>query len=247
MSRKPPYIRYLLIYLATLLVSAAAVNGLMYLSIPTYPSLSSSSWLGFWGSYLGGAIGCVPALLALLHSMAESKSHREEIQTERRLSVLPVFSCKDNSISFTVGPPEILSTLSVLAFLDPQTGFHDSFSSHDPRKYQEKVNGSDESYLYVFFEWHNIGAGPALNVSLSCSRFPSHTVPLHSMGAGEAKTVVLGIQPPLDSGKDALLLYEILVSFSDVFGNTYTQRQPLIVKKDAYTISEISVPARNDP
>ena len=32
MSRKPPYIRYLLIYLAALLVSAAAVNGLMYLS-----------------------------------------------------------------------------------------------------------------------------------------------------------------------------------------------------------------------
>ena len=36
-------------YVAAILFFAAAVNGAMYLPIPTLSTLTSGDWLGFWG------------------------------------------------------------------------------------------------------------------------------------------------------------------------------------------------------
>ena len=58
-NRKIPH--WIILYVVVILLVACAVNGLMYLAVPTSPGLTAPSWLDFWGGYLGGAIGCVPA------------------------------------------------------------------------------------------------------------------------------------------------------------------------------------------
>lgn len=59
-------------YVVVMLAIPGIVNFLMNLAIPTLPELTAPTWLGFWGSYLGGAIGCLPALAAYDPSLFES-------------------------------------------------------------------------------------------------------------------------------------------------------------------------------
>lgn len=87
-------------YVAAILFFAAAVNGAMYLPIPTLSTLTSGDWLGFWGGYLGGVIGCIPAIAALLHSQAEAKRLHEETAEAQRCSVMPMFT-----VDLTLVPP----------------------------------------------------------------------------------------------------------------------------------------------
>ena len=203
-------------------------------------SLSASDWLGFWGGYLGGALGCLPALAALFDNRREADRQHVESEKSRRLSALPVFSCDGNSLSFVSGQPETVTTLSGLIFLSQDAGFHGQFSSWNPEEYAEKVLEADENYLCLFFELRNIGAGPALNVSLACA--PSSPIPMKSIGIGEKSTVILAVYIPPDADQSYLYTYKIQISFTDIFGNQYLQCQPFNVRKAEYAFSEISTP-----
>ena len=81
-------------YVVVMLAIPGIVNFLMNLAIPTLPDLNAPSWLGFWGSYLGGAIGCLPALAALYDNRREARRQHEESERSRRLAVMPVFDCR---------------------------------------------------------------------------------------------------------------------------------------------------------
>lgn len=70
-NRKIPH--WIILYVVAILLVACAVNGLMYLAVPTLPDLNAPTWLTFWGSYLGGAIGCLPALAALYDNRREAR------------------------------------------------------------------------------------------------------------------------------------------------------------------------------
>lgn len=238
---------WILGYVAVILAIAVVINFAMGLAIPTNASLNGPTWLGFWGSYLGGAIGCIPAIAAFVHSVGESKHQHEELKTDRRLATMPVFSCRSNFLDFELGDKKVLSSLYALVFLNQSTGFHDMFSFSDPKYYIEKVKNVTPPHLYIFFELHNIGSGPALNVSMSCPNIViSHSVPLNSVGAGETRTILMGVHIPQEANDNYLFQYEIMVSFMDIFGNTYTQSQPLKVRKGTYSIVPISIPVLNN-
>lgn len=242
-NRKIPH--WIFLYVVAILLVAGAVNGLMYLSVPTLPVLDAKTWLGFWGSYLGGAIGCVPALLALYDNRREARRQHEESEKSRRLAAMPVIACEDNSSSFSLSEVDSLSTLTAMVFLNATEGLHGGFNHPDPNKYREKLKELDDSYPgVIFFDIHNIGAGPALNVSLACSNVPQNKpLLLKSIGANETRSLLLCVQIPPKSGNKYQVQFNIEISFIDIFGNHYVQVQPLVCSKNRHALSDISIPS----
>lgn len=242
-NRKIPH--WIFLYVVAILLVAGAVNGLMYLAVPTLPDLNAPTWLTFWGSYLGGAIGCVPALLALYDNRREARKQHEESEKTRRLATMPVISCENNSSSFSLNQVDSLLTLSGMILLDMASGFHNFFSPADPKKYVEYLDLIDDSYSgFVFIDFQNIGLGPALNVSISCSNSQQKNPQLmKSIGSNETRSLLLCVQIPHEADDNYLVRYDIEIKFSDILGNQYVQVQPLMFRKNKCALSHISIPA----
>lgn len=233
---------WILGYAAVILVIAVVINVAMGFSIPTNAGLTAPTWLGFWGSYLGGAIGCIPALLALYDNRREARLQHEESEKSRRLAAMPVISCENLSVSRFQTEP--FSTLSAMVFLNQTVGLHNSFKSPDPRKYKEILAQIGDPYSRnIFLDFHNIGAAPAINISLSCLNIPQQRpLLIDSIGSKEKKTFLFCIQIPPDASEDHLAEYNIKITFSDIFGNYYTQIQPIICSLTSHGLCSISLP-----
>lgn len=211
-SKEPTH--WLWKYVAAILLFAAAVNGAMYLPIPTLSTLTSSDWLGFWGGYLGGAIGCIPAIAALLHSQSESKRLHEETAEAQRCSVLPVFSVFVDRNLAAKSPDE-----------------YDMFIALSPDGKIARIPNACNSDYYDFLEefdadeWvrcnlslKNIGLGPALN-------------PLLTFTLGEMKNRSIAGFHSLSTAQNILILLsaparvslQCKMEYSDIFGNKYSQ------------------------
>ncbi len=230
-------------YVVAMLAIPGIVNWFMYLAIPTRLDLTAPTWLTFWGSYLGGAIGCMPALAALYDNREEARRQHEESEKSRRLSAMPVMVCEDNSTTFSLDRIDSLSIFSGVILLNT-AGFHNAFRTYDPSKYKKKLEQIDDSYSGIFyFDFHNIGAGPALNVSFSCLNVPQHdTIPLMSIGPNERKSLLVCVQIPPEADENYQVQYNIGITFHDIFGNHYVQIQPLICRKDQHGLGNISIP-----
>lgn len=244
MFKKSDFPRWLILYVLAILLVAGVINLFMHLAIPTAPGLNAPTWLTFWGSYLGGAIGCLPALAALYDNRKEARKQHEESENSRRLAAMPVITFEDNSSSFSLDQIDSLSTLSGMTLLGMDTGFHSTFKAHDPNKYCEKLKQLDASYSGIFFfDFQNIGVGPALNISLSCSNISPHrSIPLKSIGANETRSLLFCIQIPPEGDPSHPIQYDIKITFSDIFGNDYFQVQPLICGNHQHTFGSISLP-----
>lgn len=241
-NRKIPH--WIFLYVVAILLVAGAVNGLMYLAVPTLPDLNAPTWLTFWGSYLGGAIGCVPALLALYDNRREARRQHEESEKSRRLAALPVIACEDSSSAFQAARLDEFFRLSALVLLDSDKGLHDSFSADHPTKYAEKLKQLDSSYSWIIYlDFQNIGAGPALNVSLACLNVSQPgAISLASIGSNERKAILVCLQIPPEADEYYQLQYDIGITFNDIFGNHYVQVQPLFCRKTQRALGNISVP-----
>lgn len=241
-NRKIPH--WIILYVVAILLVACAVNGLMYLAVPTSSGLTAPSWLDFWGGYLGGAIGCIPALLALYDNRREARRQHEESEKSRRLSALPVIGCEDSFSRFYVVHPDAFLDLSGMVRLNQTEGLHKAFSSYDPTEYAEKISQLDPSYSgFIYLTFHNIGHGPALNVTVACLNVSQEsTISLNSIGSNEKKSIMLAVQIPPESDEHYQAQYHIGISFSDIFGNHYVQTQPLFCRKTEHGLGNMSVP-----
>ena len=235
---------WILGYVAAILAIAGAINFAMGFSIPTSASLNGPTWLGFWGSYLGGAIGCLPALAALYDNRREARRQHEESEKSRRLSALPVIGCEDSFSRFYVVHPDAFLDLSSMVRLNQAEGLHKAFSSYDPTEYAEKISQLDPSYSgFIYLTFHNIGHGPALNVTVACLNVSQEsTIPLNSIGSNEKKSMMLAVQIPPEADEHYQAQYHIGISFSDIFGNHYVQTQPLFCRKTEHALGNTSVP-----
>ncbi|MBQ2997271.1 MAG: hypothetical protein IJE22_08600 [Oscillibacter sp.] len=208
---------WITMYIAIVLIIAIVVNLSMQIPIPTLSSLSSSDWLAFWGSYLGGALGCFPAMAALQHSHKESARQHEETRTDRRLSVMPVFDCQ-------------ISAISRFIEWDVSSAAHIGMNSDGTLKriseYDEPMYDCNSHISRI--ELSNCGLGPALQVRISHNSssvdinllnnnstryyaFEPHWqfFKKHQSKHPDAQTITLGL------------------TFMDIFGNHYTQTQIL--------------------
>lgn len=235
---------WILGYAAVILVIAVVINVAMGFSIPTNAGLTAPTWLGFWGSYLGGAIGCIPALLALYDNRREARLQHEESEKSRRLAAMPVIACEDHSTSFSLGRVESLLTLTGMVLLDSVAGLHDMFTASNPKEYFENLHKIDVSYSgQFFFEFRNIGSGPALNISFSCSNTQQKSpLLLKSIGSNEITSLLVCVQIPPEADDSYLVQYNVEITFSDIFGNHYMQIQPLTCSKSEHDLLDISIP-----
>lgn len=222
-SKEPTH--WLWKYVAAILLFAAAVNGAMYLPIPTLSTLTSSDWLGFWGGYLGGAIGCIPAIAALLHSQAEAKRLHEETAEAQRCSVLPVFSVFIDRNLSAKSPDEYDMYIAL-------------FPNGKIARIPNACNGDYDDFLEEFDadEWvrcnlslQNIGLGPALNpvITFVMDEMPNHaTVSFHSISA--TQNILVLLSAPTQSS------LQCKIGYSDIFGNKYSQSFSIDCSYSAY-------------
>lgn len=232
-SKEPTH--WLWKYVAAILLFAAAVNGAMYLPIPTLSTLTSGDWLGFWGGYLGGAIGCIPAIAALLHSQAEAKRLHEETAEAQRCSVLPIFSVStdarfsdDNltkdSCCVALNPDGTANVKTSVTYLDTRI-FLNQHLSNDFMRYNCQLQ--------------NVGLGPALNLELYVklkSKPNQSRVIFNTYGTGEAVHFLLCVPKKATSN--------IQVLYSDIFGNRYSQSFSIeyVAADNAYIRHPFSTP-----
>lgn len=236
-NKKPTH--WLWKYVAAILLFAATVNGAMYLPIPTLSTLTSSDWLGFWGGYLGGAIGCIPAIAALLHSQSESKRLHEETAEAQRRSVLPIFS-------IDIQPPSSYSSYSTYitlftngtSFVKPILPNTDIYNELAP--YDEETS----DHIGYGCTLQNIGLGPALNlVLLFKSSQNDRYLPAKFNSYGKEQQEHLLLFLPKESTSTIELV------FSDILGNEYSQHFKIshIKANNTFTVCPVSAPSLVKP
>jgi len=203
---------WLWLYVTGVISFAFLVNIAMYIPIPTLETLDAPDWLSFWGGYLGGVLGCIPAFAALKESQRQAKKQHEENQTDRRLQVMPVFNCRIFTASY--GHVKKLTT-SGYFILDSDFVLREP----DYDEYPEK-----ERYDYVnYVEICNCGLGPALGVKLSCNGIP---VDLFHFKHNDTFQYLLEpswnlLHKCKSTAKPSTLEFNFV--YTDVFGNEYSQ------------------------
>lgn len=229
-------------YVAAILFFAVAVNGAMYLPIPTLSTLTSGDWLGFWGGYLGGVIGCIPAIAALLHSQAEAKRLHEETAKAQRCSVMPMFT-----VDLTLVPPsstnEEVELCSECIALNPDG----TLTRKTPLSSLQSLTfmfNHRQSHLPYLCCLKNIGLGPVSDfyiIPSTCADPQGPKVPFGPCGIGGGICFALCLPRKTTS--------IVLLFFSDILGNKYSQSFKLVytASDDTYRHIPISVPTLIKP
>nr|WP_326189664.1 hypothetical protein [uncultured Oscillibacter sp.] len=238
-------------YVVVMLAIPGIVNFLMNLAIPTLPELTAPTWLGFWGSYLGGAIGCLPALAAYRHSIEESrrqhKEFQEQLQESRRQSGeqyastekdrhaahLPVI---DYGITHIKSPADFsdvsLSSIRIVLVQLPNA----SGVSMEKLDIME-ITGiiRNEQHDVVLLSIRNVGHGPALSVVLHCSSF---SYPIRTLAENESCMILLCLNRTTSHA------YHLEFSFSDMLGWNYRQSHDFLLGIEFPFPSPIQPPER---
>ena len=182
-------------------------------------------WIGFWGSYLGGLLGSIAALIALFETRRQSRLQQLENDENRRLSVMPALelSCRP------LGSSEIVKGFFIFNPDEPDKSF---------------VEQTKEGY-YTFsskqeaiLSFTNIGLGPAFNLNISYNE----NMPVKIGGLKAGQTNEYALKCFFTPGKDASFIF--YVSFSDILGNTYKQSHTMIVSKNELFFSAASTPSK---
>ena len=210
MFKKGKLLLLFLCYILAIVGIAASINALMGVSIPTTPTLNAPTWLTFWGSYLGGAIGCLPALAALYVNREEARKQHAENEKSRRLAVMPVFDCRIRYVSTEYAWKNssnffLIDLHGELREADENAG---DWSQLD---YSPKCN---------FIDLCNCGLGPALQVKL---RFKDHCVDLFNLKNGYTAHYIFSpsIKYFLFSNAEHTMCFT--VECQDIYGNLYAQ------------------------
>lgn len=196
-------------YFCAALMIAVVVNIGMSLPITSFNTLlDEDDWLTFWGSYLGGAIGCLPAIAAYRHSIDESDRQHKESEESRRLAVMPAFDCRIRYVS-TEYAKDDSSQYFVIDFNGTlREGDFDDWLELDC---YPKCN---------YIDLCNCGLGPALQAKL---RFKDHCVDLFNLKNGYTAHYIFvpSIKYFLSSNAKHTVCFT--VECQDIYGNLYAQ------------------------
>lgn len=210
MFKKSDFPRWLILYVLAILLVAGAINLFMYFAIPTSPDLNAPTWLTFWGSYLGGAIGCLPALAALYDNRREARKQHAENEKSRRLAVMPVFDCRIRYVS-----TKYAKNNSSNFFLVDSDGV-----------LREADENGDDWLKFDFcqecnyIDLCNCGLGPALQAKL---RFKDHCVDLFNLKNGYTAHYIFFPSDKYFLFSNAKHTVCFTVECQDIYGNLYTQ------------------------
>lgn len=196
-------------YFCAALIIAVVVNIGMSLPIASFNTLlDEDTWLTFWGSYLGGAIGCLPAIASYRHSIDESSRQHKESEESRRLAVMPVFDCRIRYISTEYAKDNSSQYFVIDSNGTLREGDFDDWLELDC---YQKCN---------YIDLCNCGLGPALQAKL---RFKDHCVDLFNLKNGYTAHYIFF---PIDKyflSSNAKHTVCFTVECQDIYGNLYAQ------------------------
>lgn len=195
-------------YVVAMLAIPGIVDGFMYLAIPTRPDLTAPTWLTFWGSYLGGAIGCMPALAALYDNREEARRQHEENEKSRRLSVMPVFDCRIRYISTEKAKKHYLKFFLIDYNGILQIGDFDDWL---------ELNCYEHCH---YMDLCNCGLGPALQAKLC---FQDHRVDLFNLKNGYTSHYIFLFSSKYLLPSENERTIHMTVECQDIYGNHYEQ------------------------
>lgn len=196
-------------YFSAALIIAVVVNIGMSLPITSFNAfLEAETWLTFWGSYLGGAIGCLPAIASYRHSIDESDRQHKEAEESRRLAVMPVFDCRIRYVSTEYAKDDFSKYLLINFNGILREGDFDDWLELDC---YQKCN---------YIDLCNCGLGPALQAKL---RFKDHCVDLFNLKNGYTAHYIFFASDKYFLSSNAERTMCFTVECQDIYGNLYTQ------------------------
>lgn len=215
------------------------LNALLCINIPTAPDLGNQDWLSFWGGYLGGIVGMVGTIIALLISYQQNKqlhkdakkqnkmfhkSEQKQRQESLRLQILPYISVSNIDYDFNAADKSKNPAKDVIDFGSEKL----SISPYDGT-----INTS--TIYKAIIRLTNNGLGTVVRILLSCEG-KIRSVPLHDLAPKAFHTLCLFISDERE--------YFITIHFEDIYNNRYIQtfsfnyqREPKI-----FTLTDTSFP-----
>lgn len=115
-NNKSPFFIFIVLGSVCVLLIPVVINLLfIFLKIPTASELNNSSWLSFWGTYIGSLTGGVTTLIALYFTInyykKQEDNHRFELLEQQKQQYLPRLLVTSGSMS---GPDNLgFSTVGV--------------------------------------------------------------------------------------------------------------------------------------
>lgn len=196
-------------YFCAALIIAVVVNIGMSLPIASFNTLlDEDTWLTFWGSYLGGAIGCLPAIASYRHSIDESSRQHKESEESRRLAVMPVFDCRIRYISTEYAKDNSSQYFVIDSNGTLREGDFDDWLELDC---YQKCN---------YIDLCNCGLGPALQAKL---RFKDYCVDLFNLKNGYTAHYIFFPSDKYFLSSNAKHTVCFTVECQDIYGNLYAQ------------------------
>ncbi|KAF5062178.1 hypothetical protein DSECCO2_307550 [anaerobic digester metagenome] len=213
-----PFIDFLMLLLLVITAPVVINKGLESWNLTSAPSLDNTSWLGFWGSYAGSALGVLATLVAFSFTYYQNNKQNRQIQEQ------------NNQIQKqNVETKELMKQqmrLQSLPFININiTGWLSVAGSSG--KHTIMLNNDGEYYLsdprnfsQLDCDIVNIGSGPAIDIRMS-SFYIGHLVPDRT-----------------DKGRYTLLvpkspgfIEKIMLSYLDREGRKYNQTFSLKFKE----------------
>lgn len=212
-----------------------------YGSIGSAPDLGNAPWLGFWGSYLGGLLGSIAALLAIFESRRQAKEQREENNKMRRLSVLPIFNLNQIHLNPILDDSEYVS-YGPDVYFSFSHGFSHSPNPDNPISTNNLELQMDPSNII----FRNVGFGPALNVQLfllnSNRSIDSTSLSLNTVEQNSSKSFLFYYDDVFHASNGGEIVVDFLLSYSDVFQNKYEQKGRFLVFPNKYDFLSLKTP-----
>ena len=228
-------IYFILIIIAVAIIPPVLINCLMSLPIKTYEQLKAPDWLSFWGSYLGGLLGSVAALIALRETRRQSDLQQVENDKNRRLSVMPALSlsCRKQAQN------EKVDSFFILDHSQEQLSH---FFEKSQKKYNEfLLSHSNDFHITAILCITNYGLGPAFSVKLSYyNEYNNETVTLNGLKVGQTNPYAIAVVLK-DLHESS---YTFNISFTDILGNNYTQSQKMILSNRELFFSATEYPSK---
>ena len=183
----------------------------MRFTVDSAEDLGNPQWLGFWGSFLGSALACIPALIAITQNNRFARQQHMEFLTSQRLSVRPIFDLK---IYHDLYPKSSKEVFDGIYAMDKQGALY------HPDYYDFIFLSQSQSANKMKFI--NCGSGPALQATLSMNQ-SSVNLPHLAKESNSA----FQFFPDMEFFKGKISkgsgVFSLELTFCDIYGNRYTQ------------------------
>jgi len=225
-----PFVDFLFLLLIVIATPIIVNNGLETWALHSAPSLNNANWLGFWGSYAGSALGVLATLVAFSFTYYQNNKQSKDIKAQNKIIQEQNQAIQEQNRLAEEREWE-QARLQALPFIN--LSLARDASSIDLKFYLD-FDGwaitSNPDCIPIAFIFENIGAGPAVEVSVS-------SADLGHFSPGGSKRISIGL--PVSDKVDIL---RFKIKFFDREDRAYVEHVILHNNGSGYKISKVTPP-----